>query len=31
MASWNDTSRSTGERAVALLAEMTIEEKASHL
>jgi beta-xylosidase len=31
MASWNDTSRSTGERAAALLAEMTIEEKASQL
>src|SRR5664280_1834924 len=31
MAGWNDTSRSTGERAAALLAEMTIEEKASQL
>ena len=31
MASWNDTSRSTGVRAAALLAEMTIEEKASQL
>jgi beta-xylosidase len=31
MASWNDASRSAAERAAALLAEMTMEEKASQL
>jgi len=31
MAIWHDTSLSAGERAAALLAEMTIEEKASQL